>query len=51
MLIIHWLMRDRDLHQVAERLPSVVVGLIWGAMLFLIAITQGGSNAFIYFQF
>ncbi len=51
MLLIHWLMRDRDLHQVAERLPAAAVGLIWGIMLFLIAITQGGSNAFIYFQF
>lgn len=51
MLVIHWLMRDRDLHQVAQRLPAALVGVIWGIMLFLIAITQGGSNAFIYFQF
>ena len=28
-----------------------VVGLVLGAMLFLIAATQGGSSAFIYFQF
>ena len=51
MLVIHWSMRNRDLHQVAQRLPSSVLGVIWGAMLFLIAITQGGSDAFIYFQF
>jgi alginate O-acetyltransferase complex protein AlgI len=51
MLIIHWTMRNRNLHEVAARMPSLVVGLIWGAMLFLIVITQGGSNAFIYFQF
>jgi alginate O-acetyltransferase complex protein AlgI len=51
MLVIHWLMRERNLHQVAARMPAAVVGLIWGAMLFLIVITQGGSNAFIYFQF
>jgi alginate O-acetyltransferase complex protein AlgI len=51
MLAIHWTMRHRDLHTVADRLPPVAVGLLWGAMLFLIAITQGGSNAFIYFQF
>jgi hypothetical protein len=25
--------------------------LIWGVMLTLIIITQGGSDAFIYFQF
>jgi hypothetical protein len=28
-----------------------LTGGLWGAMLFLIAITQGGGNAFIYFQF
>lgn len=51
MLAAHWMLRDRDLHTVVERIPASVVGIIWGAMLFLIAITQGGSNAFIYFQF
>lgn len=51
MLICHWLLRDKDLHEVAGKTPSVVFGLVWGAMLFLIAITQGGSDAFIYFQF
>lgn len=51
MLVLHWLLRDRDLHQVAQRLPAVAVGVVWAAMLFLIVITQGGSNAFIYFQF
>jgi alginate O-acetyltransferase complex protein AlgI len=51
MLAIHWYMRDRDLHSVVERIPATAVGAMWGAMLFAIAITQGGSNAFIYFQF
>jgi alginate O-acetyltransferase complex protein AlgI len=51
MLVIHWTMRNRNLHDVAAKLPAAVVGLIWGVMLFLIVITQGGSNAFIYFQF
>lgn len=51
MLLCHWLLRDRDLAEVAEKTPSVLFGLVWGAMLFLIAITQGGSDAFIYFQF
>ena len=47
----HWCMRDRELHAVAERTSPVLVGMAWGTMLFLIAITQGGSSAFIYFQF
>jgi hypothetical protein len=36
---------------VVERWPAPVVGAAWGALLFLIVVTQGGSNAFIYFQF
>ncbi len=51
LLVVHWRMRHRELHAVAERWPAGAVGVLWGAMLFLIAITQGGSDAFIYFQF
>ena len=51
MLAIHWRMRHRHLHDEVTRMPAVVVGIVWGAMLFLVAITQGGSDAFIYFQF
>ena len=51
MLVIHWRMRDRKLHEVIERLPSWFVGFAWGVLLTLIIITQGGSDAFIYFQF
>ena len=51
MLLIHWRMRDRQLHDVIGRLPAWLTGLVWGVMLMLIIITQGGSDAFIYFQF
>ena len=51
MLVIHWRMRDRKLHEVIERLPGWFVGVAWGVLLTLIIITQGGSDAFIYFQF
>jgi alginate O-acetyltransferase complex protein AlgI len=51
MLLCHWHMRNRTLHAEVQRLPSFAVGAVWGLMLFVIAITQGGSNAFIYFQF
>ena len=51
MLIIHWRMRNRQLQEVVERLPTWFTGLIWGTMVTLIIITQGGSDAFIYFQF
>lgn len=51
MLLVHWMMRNQQLHSVVQRMPAAVVGAGWGVMLFLIVITQGGSNAFIYFQF
>lgn len=51
MLMVHWRMRNRALHTEVERWPAFAVGAVWGLMLFAIAITQGGSNAFIYFQF
>ena len=51
MLAIHWRMRNRQLAEVIGRLPVWFTGLIWGAMLTVIIITQGGSDAFIYFQF
>lgn len=51
LLLVHGYMRERSLHAEVARLPVAVSGLLWGTMLFLIAITQGGSDAFIYFQF
>ena len=51
MLMVHWFMRERQLADVIGRLSRAVIGLVWGVMLMLIIITQGGSDAFIYFQF
>jgi len=51
MLLVHGFMRNRLLHEVVAAAPRWLVGTVWGAMLFLIIITQGQSNAFIYFQF
>jgi len=51
MLLVHWWMRERRLDEVVSGLPTWLTGLVWGLMLVLILITQGGSNAFIYFQF
>lgn len=51
MLVTHWYMRDRALHAEVQRLPAAVIGLAWGVMLWSIAVTQGGGDAFIYFQF
>jgi alginate O-acetyltransferase complex protein AlgI len=51
MLAVHWFMRNRRLDEVVGRLPAWLTGLAWGVMIFSIIITQGGSDAFIYFQF
>ena len=51
ILLVHAYMRERDLHTEVQRLPVLAAGALWGIMAFLIAITQGGSDAFIYFQF
>jgi alginate O-acetyltransferase complex protein AlgI len=51
LVAVHGWMRERELHAEVQRLPSWLVGVLWGGMAFLIAITQGGSDAFIYFQF
>ncbi|MFK8011155.1 MAG: MBOAT family protein [Marinicellaceae bacterium] len=51
MLGVHWFMRNRQLHDVISAIPSWLVGVFWGLALWLIIITQGESNAFIYFQF
>jgi alginate O-acetyltransferase complex protein AlgI len=51
MLAIHWFMRGRRLDEVVGAMPRWLVGAAWGAMLWAIVATQGGSDAFIYFQF
>ena len=51
MVVIHWRMRDTDIETVVQKAPAWLLGVTLAAMLFLIIITQGSGNAFIYFQF
>ena len=51
MLFAHWTMRDRRLEDVVARTPWGLTAVAWAGMLFLIIITQGSGDAFIYFQF
>ncbi len=48
---IHWRMRDTDIEAVVQKTPAWLLGVTLAVMLFLIIITQGSGNAFIYFQF
>ena len=47
----HWLMRDRSLEDLADRVPSLAFAPAWATMLFLVITSQGSGEAFIYFQF
>ena len=51
LLIAHWLLRDISIEAAVQRLPRWVVTTAWFLMAFAIILTQGSSNAFIYFQF
>lgn len=51
ILATHVYMRERELHAEVARWPVPVTAGLWGAMMFLIAASQGGGDAFIYFQF
>ena len=51
MFIAHWSLRDSGLELAVSRLPRWVVTAAWAFMACAIILTQGNSNAFIYFQF
>jgi alginate O-acetyltransferase complex protein AlgI len=51
MFIAHWSLRNSSLEQAVTRLPRWVVTAAWAFMACAIILTQGNSNAFIYFQF
>jgi alginate O-acetyltransferase complex protein AlgI len=51
LLTAHWIMRDTSIEAIVTRLPRWSVGAVWFLMAGAIIITQGSSNAFIYFQF
>ncbi len=51
LFICHWVMRNTSMKQVSLKTPSWVLGVAWAVMLFLIAISQGSGEQFIYFQF
>lgn len=51
LFICHWVMRNTSMKEVSLKTPSWVLGIVWAAMFFLIAISQGSGEQFIYFQF
>lgn len=51
LFICHWIMRNTSMKAVSLKINPILLGIIWGIMLFLIIISQGSGEQFIYFQF
>src|SRR4051812_13759707 len=51
LLLAHWTLRETSVEAVVGGLPRWVVASVWFLMAAAIIVTQGNSNAFIYFQF
>src|ERR1044071_4396860 len=51
LLAAHWTLRDISIETAVVRLPRWAVTGVWFLMACAIILTQGNSNAFIYFQF
>ena len=51
LFLCHWVMRNTSMKAVAEKTPSWLLGVGWAVMIFLILISQGSGEQFIYFQF
>ena len=51
MIVAHCLLRESNIEAAVARLPHWIVTAAWALMACAIILTQGNSNAFIYFQF
>jgi alginate O-acetyltransferase complex protein AlgI len=51
MIFVHWSLRDSNIETAVMRAPPWLVTAVWAFMACAIILTQGNSNAFIYFQF
>jgi alginate O-acetyltransferase complex protein AlgI len=51
LIAMHWAMRDNTFETAVMRLPPWTIAAMGSAMICAIIVTQGSSNAFIYFQF
>jgi len=51
LFIAHWAMRNTSMKEVALKTNKWVLGAFWALIFFLIVISQGSGEQFIYFQF
>lgn len=51
LFICHWIMRNTSMKEVSQKTSPWVLGVVWAILFFLICISQGTGEQFIYFQF
>ncbi|KAA3625771.1 MAG: MBOAT family protein, partial [Flavobacterium sp.] len=51
LFICHWVMRNTSMKEVAQKTNPWLFGVFWAILFFLIVISQGSGEQFIYFQF
>jgi len=51
LFLVHWMMRDTSVKDVAAKTKWWIIGIAWAIMLFLLIISQASGEQFIYFQF
>jgi alginate O-acetyltransferase complex protein AlgI len=51
LFLCHWAMRNTSMKTVASKIPAWLLGIVWAILFFLIIISQGNGEQFIYFQF
>ncbi len=51
LFVTHWFMRNTSVKEVSKKISPTILAVTWAVMFFLIAISQGSGEQFIYFQF
>lgn len=51
LFLCHWFMRNTSVEAISKKISPIALAFVWAAMFFLIAISQGSGEQFIYFQF
>jgi D-alanyl-lipoteichoic acid acyltransferase DltB (MBOAT superfamily) len=51
MVLSHWLMRNKQILDVAHKLSWWKLGIVWSVLLLLLIWSQESGSSFIYFQF
>lgn len=51
LFMCHWMMRNTSMKEVSLKVNPWITGVFWAFMVFLIVISQGSGEQFIYFQF